>query len=404
MEPASALPPAAPAGCATLALMSLALAQELIDDFAARTGLVGDAPPRRYLWTDAFAVRTLLDLHRRTGDPGHRDLALRLVDQVHQVLGRHRADDPRRGWISGLSEEEAQRHPTAGGLRIGKELPERRPDEPYDPRGEWDRDGQYLHYLTQWMQALVRVAGETGEPRCLRWARELARAAQRGFSYRAPGGGRRMVWKASIDLRRPLVPSMGHHDPLEALIGQLELETAAPPPGGEGGPSLAGEISEAAALCAGGRWATEDPLGIGGLLAAAARLARLVADRGVVRDTDGGDLLARVLADSIVSLRAFSRDEPFALPADHRLAFRELGLSIGLRAVEALADLPPGALEEPYAAALADLRRHLPLARRIEVFWSDPARRRGPTWQAHRDIDEVMLAASLAAAGRRAAA
>lgn len=384
--------------------MSLALAQELIDDFAARTGLVGEAPPRRYLWTDAFAVRTLLDLHLRTGDPGHLDLALRLVDQVHHVLGRHRADDPRRGWISGLSEEEGDRHPTAGGLRIGKELPERGPDEPYDPRGEWDRDGQYFHYLTQWMQALARVAAETGEPRHLRWARELARAAQRGFSSRAPGGGRRMVWKASIDLRRPLVPSMGHHDPLEALIGQLELEAAAPPPGGEGGPSLAAEISEAAALCAGGRWATEDPLGIGGLLAAAARLARLVADRGVVRDADGGDLLARVLADSIVSLRAFSRDEPFALPADRRLAFRELGLSIGLRAVEALADLPPGALEEPYAAALADLRRHLPLAERIEASWSDPANRRGPTWQAHRDIDEVMLAASLAAAGRRAAA
>ena len=376
--------------------MSPTLAQELLAGFAARTGLVGDAPPRRYLWTDAFAVRTLLDLHRRTGEARHRDLALRLVDQVHHVLGRHRDDDPRQGWISGLAEEEGERHPTAGGLRIGKELPERGLDEPYDPRAEWDRDGQYFHYLTQWTQALARVAAETGEARYLRWARELARAAQRGFSVAGPGGRVRLVWKASIDLSRPLVPSAGHHDPLEALVGALELETAEPPPGGDAGPSLAGEIAEADAMCAGARWATDDPLGAGGLLTAAARLAQLVARRGVEQRA----LLARVLAEARASLDAVAADPVFHRPADHRLAFRELGLSIGLRAVEALAALPEAPdLPATVTVPLRDLRRHLPLAARIEDFWSDPAHRRGPTWQDHRDIDEVMLAASLTAAG-----
>lgn len=374
--------------------MSPTLAQELLDGFAARTGLVGAAPPRRYLWTDAFAVRTLLDLHRGTGETRHPDLALRLVDQVHHVLGRHRDDDPRQGWISGLAEEEGERHPTAGGLRIGKELPERGPDEPYDPRAEWDRDGQYFHYLTQWTQALARVAAETGGARYLSWARELARAAQRGFSVAAPGGRVRLVWKASIDLSRPLVPSAGHHDPLEALVGALELETAEPPPGGDAGPSLAGEIAEAETMCVDARWATDDPLGTGGLLSAAARLAELVARRGVEQST----LLSRVLAEARASLDAVAADPAFHRPADHRLAFRELGLSIGLRAVAALG-ASPEAPDLPAAVALPlrDLRRHLPLAARIEDFWSDPAHRRGPTWQDHRDIDEVMLAASLTA-------
>lgn len=98
-------------------------ARDLMDRFLRDTGVTSDASPRRYLWTDAFAVCNLLGL----GEP---DLARRLVSQVHETLGRHRDDDPRDGWISGLDEEEGRRHPTAGGLRIGKKLPERGPNEP----------------------------------------------------------------------------------------------------------------------------------------------------------------------------------------------------------------------------------------------------------------------------------
>jgi hypothetical protein len=160
-----------------------AFVRDLMTDFADRTGLVGERPPRRYLWTDAFAVCNFLGLKRRTGDAIYREFALRLVDQVHHVLGRHRADDSGTGWISGLGEEEGERHPTRGGLRIGKVLTERRPDEPMNERLEWDRDGQYFHYLTRWMHALACVGRVTGEPRFIGWALELAETAVERFSF-----------------------------------------------------------------------------------------------------------------------------------------------------------------------------------------------------------------------------
>ena len=84
-------------------------ARALMLRFVDRTGVTGDGAPRRYLWTDAFAVCNALALWEATGDARFRTLASTLVDQVHAVLGRHRPDDPRRGWISGLPEEEALR-------------------------------------------------------------------------------------------------------------------------------------------------------------------------------------------------------------------------------------------------------------------------------------------------------
>ncbi len=123
---------------------------ELMTGFAERTGLSSERPQQRYLWTDAFAVCNFLGLSRMTGGKRYTELALRLVDRVHHTLGRHRDDDSRTGWISGLSEREGENHPTRGGLRIGKGLPERRPDQALDERLEWGRDGQYFHYLAQW--------------------------------------------------------------------------------------------------------------------------------------------------------------------------------------------------------------------------------------------------------------
>ena len=103
-------------------------------------------------------------------------------------------------------------NPTRGGLRIGKPLPERAASEAPDERQEWQRDGQYFHYLTRWMHALRAVGHATQSDVPLRWARELALTAHRAFSYRPrPGARLRMVWKMSIDLTRPLVASMGQH-------------------------------------------------------------------------------------------------------------------------------------------------------------------------------------------------
>ena len=134
------------------------IARDTMLRFAEKTGLApGSGSTVRYLWTDAYAVCNFLELHRRTNDGNYLQLAVDLVGQVHETLGRHRQDDSREGWISGMSEREGRLHPTAGGLRIGKTLPDRRRHEPADAALEWDRDGQYFHYLTKWMHPLVKI-------------------------------------------------------------------------------------------------------------------------------------------------------------------------------------------------------------------------------------------------------
>ena len=132
--------------------------------FAGRTGLTPSArPPRRYLWTDAFAVCNYLELFRQTGKEQYQQDAKRLVSQVHRVLGRHREDDSRLGWISGLDEQKGEQHPTQGGLRIGKELGERGPDEPYDEHLEWER-GWSVFSLFDQVDACTKLssAGDRG--------------------------------------------------------------------------------------------------------------------------------------------------------------------------------------------------------------------------------------------------
>ena len=86
---------------------SASLVKKIMTEFARLTGVSpASNTPRRYLWTDAFAVCNFLGLYQETGGKEFKDLALQLVDQVHSVLGRHRHDDSRTGWISGLDEEE----------------------------------------------------------------------------------------------------------------------------------------------------------------------------------------------------------------------------------------------------------------------------------------------------------
>jgi hypothetical protein len=369
------------------------LARRLMDEFAEATGLSGGRPARRYLWTDAFAVCNFLGLHRQSGEGRYLDLALRLVDQVHHVLGRYRPDDVRQGWIGGRAEDEGERHPTRGGLRIGKPLPERAPGDPYDARLEWDRDGQYFHYLTQWLHALRQVHRQTGQPIFLTWAVELAQAAHAAFVRSdAPRGAPRMVWKMSIDLDRGLVPSTGQHDPLDAWIAYLELRSAAVEAGSAAGSAtLAREIQEAAALCRGAAWATDDPLGLGALLIAAYRLAAMKGRPGV---QGGEELLERVVDAAEAGLALYARGGPPAEPASRRLAFRELGLAIGLHALERMT-----AGRERFPTRLGSLARYLPLAKRIDDFWCAADSRQDSTWRAHGDINAVMLATSVAPDG-----
>ncbi len=283
--------------------------------------------PRRYLWTDAFAVCNYLELYRQTGSKEFLELALRLVTQVHQILGKHRDDSQYSGWLSGLNEEEAQQHPTQGGLRIGKKLNERQPNEPLDESLEWDQDGQYFHYLTKWMVALNCVSRVTGNSIYTLWAMELAKVAYEAFTYTYRADVKRMYWKMSIDLSRPLVPSMGHHDPLDGLITFQELEATAKHFSLK--TSLQAEIENMEAMCKDKDWATEDALGIGGLLTDAYKLVQLI-DTHHVEETGG---LESLLEDIEYSLQIYVTHKQLELPAEYRLAFRELGLSIGLHAI-----------------------------------------------------------------------
>jgi len=373
----------------------------LMMSFAERTGLTSERPRQRYLWTDAFAVCNFLGLARVTGEEHYAELALRLVDQVHQTLARHRGDAPHTGWISGLGEREGEAHPTRGGLRIGKGLPERGPNEPFDERLEWDRDGQYFHYLSKWMHALDQVTRATGRPQFNVWARELAETAQRAFTYPRSAGARslRMYWKMSIDLTRPLVPSMGQHDPLDGYITCVQLRsTAARLPGPLDGPGLEDETRQFAAMIEGGEWATADPLGLGGLLLDACRIEQLQR-QGAQPDER---LLEALLTASLRGLQPYVQGGELRLAAEYRLAFRELGLAIGLHAVERMwqaADPERLDISPEVRARLQALTHYVPIGKAIESFWRAAEHRQTRAWSDHRDINEVMLATSLAPDG-----
>jgi hypothetical protein len=347
------------------------LAVELMLDFARRTGLTEAGADRRYLWTDAFAVCTLLGLSNAVSRPSLRNLAVSLVDRVHRSLGRHRSGDSREGWLSGLPDADAEQHPTIGGLRIGKPMPERSVEDPYDPRAEWDRDGQYFHYLTKWMHALSRVAAETGRTQYDAWAAELCSVAHGAFTY-APirATQRRMHWKMSVDLSRPLVASMGQHDPLDGWLTALELFTRTPTA------ELRSDADDYRSMVDPGSLATDDPLGLGGLMIDLRRAERL--RRGGFIEDRSPIVGAIAIAIDRGLAHFVSRWDP-AAPASRRLAFRELGLSIGLRAIARGMSIPLGVA--------------------IESFWLRPENQRASSWAEHLDINTVMLATSLAPEG-----
>jgi hypothetical protein len=224
---------------------------------------------------------------------------------------------------------------------------------------------------------------------------ELAQTAHTCFVYQpSPGGQKRMYWKMSIDLSYPLMPSMGQHDPLDGFITYHQLQATIPKETEQPlWSDLEVEISDMARICAGKNWATTDPLGLGGLLSDAYRLARLIAHHNLQQI----DLLETLLQASLVGLQAYVSQDALQLPADFRLAFRELGLAIGLRAVERLRDLieENPALFRAQSPLHSRLEAYIPLAERIETFWLARSNRAASSWLDHREINMVMLTTSL---------
>jgi hypothetical protein len=375
-------------------MTDLEQAEIAMKSFADRTGVSGGVGDRRYLWTDAFAVTNFVGLARTTGKAEYTDLAVALVDRVHHTLGKHRPDSPRHGWLSGEEHDAGEQHPTRGGLRIGKRLPERARGEPRDERLEWHRDGQYFHYLTKWMHALARVSAATGSTAMIGWARELCGVAHRAFTYVPDWGGhRRMYWKMSSDLSRPLVAAMGQHDPLDGYLTALELDAGKTPP------TLARVSDDYRQMIDLTELTTEDPLGLGGLLWDASRVGRLTALGALPDDTL---LLSAILGAAEVGLQGFRAQWEHDAPARGRLPFRELGLSIGFHAAARLAkDVDAGLvqIESRDRKILDRVVFASKIGRQIEQFWLRPESRSAIGWVDHVDINEVMLATSLAPEG-----
>ena len=362
----------------------LSTAKNLMDAFSERTGLNGDESKAfyRYLWTDAYAVQSFLGLADALNDKSYIKRAGKLTDLVHQKLGRFTIADSRNGWISGLSEAEGRDHPTAGGLRIGKNLRERKKSEPLDERLEWERDGQYFHYNTRWIHSLLKMGEETGDQQYDIWAAELL-LASRKFIVKANGHSR-MFWKMSIDLSRPQVPSMGMHDPLEGLILSMSLKEAVP----ELAPQLKQLAIEFENLSQGRDWKTNDTLGIGGLLLNALKAAECSLHKSVPEAMDP----EKLLRDCLTGLQNLENSKELTFTSARRLSFRECGLSLALRVLEGRR-----ALFEQQDISLAPFEKYFPLAQEIEEFWLKPKNQDSVLWKKHLNINAVSLAASMVA-------
>ncbi|MGB7843593.1 MAG: hypothetical protein WBL21_12425, partial [Salinimicrobium sp.] len=237
-------------------------AKQLLDDFAVRTGLQGHSgdPASRYLWTDAFAVQAFFGLSHSLKNENYKQQALQLIDLVHEHLGKFHPKDSGKGWISRLNEEEGRLRPTMAGLRIGKPLPERQKDESYNSQLEWERDGQYFHYLSRWIITLLQAFHETNDKKYAVWAKDLL-VATKNFVY-GSGSAFSMYWKMDTELNRPLVASTGAHDPLEGLLCALSIKNVIFKEDKE----LDVLLEKFKLMCKGQNWITSDALGVGGLL------------------------------------------------------------------------------------------------------------------------------------------
>jgi hypothetical protein len=152
-----------------------------------------------------------------------------------------------------------------------------------------------------------------------------------------------------------------------------------------------------AEICRSMNLVTTDPLGIGSLLFDASRIAQLMVMGSLM---DAGQL-ETVVESSLLGMRSFAKGETLEYPADYRLAFRELGLSIGLSAVNNIrrvVEENPGLLprNSPLYRRIEDLMGYMPLRETIENFWIDCMNRQASTWIEHCEINMIMLATRLA--------
>ncbi|MBU1642607.1 hypothetical protein KKE54_04545, partial [bacterium] len=162
---------------------------------------------------------------------------------------------------------------------------------------------------------------------------------------------------------------------------------------------LESETAQMARIAQEINWTTDDPLGIGGLLSDALILTQLVISGKMEHLCE---MLSTVLTHTKNGMTAFMRTDILNYPSVYRLAFRELGLSIGLHALDKIQQLLSGHTaffpnRLLLRAQLEELTTYLPLCAIIENFWLEPENQKSATWSEHLDINSVMLATSLGA-------
>jgi len=200
-----------------------------------------------------------------------------------------------------------------------------------------------------------------------------------------------------ISLERVLVPTQGLHDPLDALVTYFELSAGSKRRSEH---KLTREIQETRAMVAVSPLQTRDELGVGALLTSLYRLSL-----GIKHSNDHhqeGIILARLIATSNTSLHAYMGINRLEETANSRLAFRELGLAIGLKALELTSNLQIGErnqLNDGTKDAFEQLLEYLPIQSRIVNFWSQAKNRTCRSWTDHADINTVMLATALSPLG-----
>jgi len=174
------------------------------------------------------------------------------------------------------------------------------------------------------------------------------------------------------------------------------MATAVDDPGMSSNLNLGMEISEAMGMCEDKNWFTDDALGVGGLLTNAFKVTQLI----IHSNLQLTDMLSALLYSAKSGVDVFSLADTLNSPAEYRLAFRELGLSIGLHTIEKMVQMiqqhPEHFPEQKsLASQLADFSPHLPLIKKIEAFWLTATNQQSNTWTEHIDINSVMLATSL---------
>jgi hypothetical protein len=185
---------------------------------------------------------------------------------------------------------------------------------------------------------------------------------------------------------------MGQLDPLDGFVTYNLLKAYVPKK--PEWPNLEAEIDDIETIFLGSELITGDPLGIGDILCHTYNVAKLIYNRYWNRI----DLLSMLLECSRISLQAFSKSNILSLPADRRLAFRELGLSLGLKAVKRSYELVKRnstLFGEEAPHLIKNLLKHSALIDEIEEFWLRSENREAASWKRYEDINAVMLATSL---------